>query len=81
MFADLKQELKVIDKPHKKEDEITNENPVVNGHISSSRTVEIETQTPLLSPQKREITGFIEINHTVKFIQSNCMSVYCFYTI
>ncbi|KAG6447141.1 hypothetical protein O3G_MSEX004783 [Manduca sexta] len=57
---DLKQELKVMEKVpvHKKEDDSTNENQI-NGHISNStRTqVEIETQTSLMSPQKREING------------------------
>lgn len=58
---DLKQELKVMEKVpvHKKEDDSTNENQLTNGHISNTtRTqVEIETQTSLMSPQKREING------------------------
>ncbi|XP_049868814.1 nuclear distribution protein nudE-like 1 isoform X2 [Pectinophora gossypiella] len=55
---DLKQELKVIEKvPHKKEDSSENDN-LVNGHVSNARTqVEIETQTSITSPQKREING------------------------
>ncbi|CAG5059745.1 unnamed protein product [Parnassius apollo] len=57
---DLKQELKVIEKipDYKKEDGSVSEN-VCNGHISNtSRTqVEIETQTSISSPQKREING------------------------
>ncbi|KAJ2946056.1 hypothetical protein O0L34_g4975 [Tuta absoluta] len=57
---DLKQELKVIEKvPHKeKEDSSDNDNILVNGHVSNARTqVEIETQTSISSPQKREING------------------------
>ncbi|XP_028171797.1 nuclear distribution protein nudE-like 1 isoform X1 [Ostrinia nubilalis] len=56
---DLKQELKVMEliPSHKKEDE-ENETPAVNGIISNSRThVEIETQTSITSPLKREING------------------------
>ncbi|XP_063533915.1 nuclear distribution protein nudE-like 1 isoform X1 [Cydia strobilella] len=56
---DLKQELKVVEKipVHRKEDDSTNENAMVNGHNTSSRAVETETQTVLPSPQKREING------------------------
>uniref|UniRef100_A0A2A4JU80 NUDE domain-containing protein n=1 Tax=Heliothis virescens TaxID=7102 RepID=A0A2A4JU80_HELVI len=58
---DLKHELKVMEKvpKPKKGDESTIEGSLVNGHISNpSRTqVEIETQTSLMSPQKREING------------------------
>ncbi|XP_013143730.1 PREDICTED: nuclear distribution protein nudE-like 1 [Papilio polytes] len=56
---DLKQELKVIEKvPEYKKEDGSIEN-VCNGHISNtSRTqVEIETQTSLTTPQKREING------------------------
>ncbi|XP_013199979.1 nuclear distribution protein nudE homolog 1 isoform X2 [Amyelois transitella] len=53
---DLKQELKVVDRPHKKEDGSPFENVPMNGHISNTSRVEIETQT-LSSPQKREING------------------------
>ncbi|XP_068631758.1 nuclear distribution protein nudE homolog 1 [Battus philenor] len=57
---DLKQELKVIEivPEYKKEDGSINEN-VCNGHIpnTSRSQVEIETQTSLSSPQKREING------------------------
>ncbi|CAK1584153.1 unnamed protein product [Parnassius mnemosyne] len=58
---DLKQELKVIEKipEYKKEDGSVNEN-VCNGVsiTNTSRTqVEIETQTSISSPQKREING------------------------
>ncbi|XP_053607223.1 nuclear distribution protein nudE-like 1 [Plodia interpunctella] len=52
---DLKQELKVVERPHKKEDGSPFEN-TVNGHVSNASRVEIETQT-LSSPQKREING------------------------
>ncbi|XP_045772285.1 nuclear distribution protein nudE-like 1 isoform X1 [Maniola jurtina] len=54
---DLKQELKVIEKIPilKKEESSTNE-PLCNGH--SARTqVEIETQTSMISPAKREVNG------------------------
>ncbi|XP_075973535.1 nuclear distribution protein nudE-like 1 [Anticarsia gemmatalis] len=58
---DLKQELKVMERvpKEKKPDDSTNENSLVNGHSPNpSRTqVEIETQTSLMSPQKREING------------------------
>ncbi|XP_045497126.1 nuclear distribution protein nudE-like 1 isoform X1 [Colias croceus] len=56
---DLKQELKVIEKipAIKKEDGGTNES-VCNGHSNTSRTqVEIETQTSIASPLRREING------------------------
>ncbi|CAG9786159.1 unnamed protein product [Diatraea saccharalis] len=56
---DLKQELKVMElvPPHKKED-VTNDT-LHNGIVNNpSRThVEIETQTSISSPQKREING------------------------
>lgn len=53
MHADLKQELKVIEKiPLPKKEDSTNET-VCNGHSPSH--VEIETQTSLASPQKRKI--------------------------
>ncbi|CAB3230048.1 unnamed protein product [Arctia plantaginis] len=58
---DLKQELKVMERvpKEKKLDDSTNENSLFNGHSPNpSRTqVEIETQTSLMSPQKREING------------------------
>lgn len=58
---DLRQELKVMERIpiYKKEGDTANENLVINGHISNSaRTqIEIETQTSLNSPQKREING------------------------
>ncbi|XP_026725008.1 nuclear distribution protein nudE homolog 1-like [Trichoplusia ni] len=57
---DLKQELKVMEKvPKPKKGDESTESSLVNGHISNpSRTqVEIETQTSLMSPQKREING------------------------
>ncbi|XP_073945347.1 nuclear distribution protein nudE-like 1 isoform X2 [Choristoneura fumiferana] len=58
---DLKQELKVVEKipVHRKEDESTIENPMVNGHVTNSTKgqVETETQTVLSSPLKREING------------------------
>ncbi|XP_050561062.1 nuclear distribution protein nudE-like 1 isoform X1 [Spodoptera frugiperda] len=58
---DLKQELKVMEKvpKPKKGDDSTLDSSLVNGHISNpTRTqVEIETQTSLMSPQKREING------------------------
>ncbi|XP_041978757.1 nuclear distribution protein nudE homolog 1 isoform X1 [Aricia agestis] len=52
---DLKQELKVIEKiPILKKEESTNEN-LCNGH--STARVEIETQTSVTSPLKREVNG------------------------
>ncbi|XP_072931979.1 nuclear distribution protein nudE-like 1 isoform X1 [Epargyreus clarus] len=58
---DLKQELKVVERipTSKKEDVSPSESPQCNGHITNStRTqVEIETQTSLTTPQKREING------------------------
>ncbi|CAH2037449.1 unnamed protein product, partial [Iphiclides podalirius] len=57
---DLKQELKVIEKvPDYKKEDGSIEESVCNGQISNtSRTqVEIETQTSISSPQKREING------------------------
>lgn len=58
---DLKQELIVMERvpKEKKPDDSTNENTLVNGlSPNPSRTqVEIETQTSLMSPQKREING------------------------
>ncbi|KAI5651875.1 nuclear distribution protein nudE-like 1 isoform X2 [Phthorimaea operculella] len=60
VLENLKQELKVIEKvPHKeKENSSENDNTLVNGHVSNARTqVEIETQTSISSPQKREING------------------------
>lgn len=42
---------------HRKEDESTNENPMVNGHVTNSTKgqVETETQTVLSSPLKRKL--------------------------
>ncbi|XP_026317543.1 nuclear distribution protein nudE-like 1 isoform X1 [Hyposmocoma kahamanoa] len=56
---DLKQELKVVERhPHsKKEDGSENDNALVNGHVSTRTQVEIETQTSMTTPQKREING------------------------
>ncbi|KOB68529.1 putative nudE nuclear distribution protein E [Operophtera brumata] len=39
---DLKQELKVIEKPHKKEDDSTNETTAVNGHLSNAARTLLE---------------------------------------
>ncbi|XP_034830908.1 nuclear distribution protein nudE-like 1 isoform X2 [Maniola hyperantus] len=54
---DLKQELKVIEKiPIMKKEESSTNEPLCNGH--SARTqVEIETQTSMISPAKREVNG------------------------
>ncbi|CAK1547198.1 unnamed protein product [Leptosia nina] len=55
---DLKQELKVIEKVDvpKKEDAVAVES-VCNGHSNTRSQVEIETQTVLPSPQRREVNG------------------------
>ncbi|XP_012546560.2 nuclear distribution protein nudE-like 1 isoform X1 [Bombyx mori] len=57
---DLKQELKVVERiPSSKKEEDENETTLTNGHLSNStrNQVEIETQTSIMSPQKREING------------------------
>lgn len=55
--TDLKQELKVVERhPHsKKEDGSENDNALINGHVSTHTQVEIETQTSMTTPQKREL--------------------------
>lgn len=65
--TDLKQELKVVERhPHsKKEDGSENDNALVNGHVSTHTQVEIETQTSMTTPQKREfllLNGLIIIS-------------------
>lgn len=64
LISDLKQELKVMEKvPKPKKGDESTESSLVNGHISNpSRTqVEIETQTSLMSPQKRKL--IIKLNN------------------
>ncbi|XP_045526314.1 nuclear distribution protein nudE homolog 1 isoform X2 [Pieris brassicae] len=53
---DLKQELKVVEKiPTPKKEDSAPE--VCNGHTTARTQVEIETQTSIASPQRREING------------------------
>lgn len=55
-FIDLKQELKVVERQplSKKEDGSENDNTLINGHVSTRTQVEIETQTLVVTPQKRK---------------------------
>lgn len=55
---------------HRKEDESTNENPMVNGHVTNSTKgqVETETQTVLSSPLKRKLYSTNLMNYIYMYL-------------
>lgn len=71
-ISDLKQELKVMERvpKEKKLDDSTNESSIFNGlSPNPSRTqVEIETQTSLMSPQKRKYQLLIYIEYCADWV-------------